>query len=65
MFNHNQFTGSEATGFAKVDLELTGGTSVSTFNVTITLSEQSPLSAEGNCVMSYMLTEECLTNRWH
>ena len=47
MFSHNQFTGSEEMGFVKVDLKLTGGTSASPFNVTITLSEQSSLSAEG------------------
>ena len=34
-----------------VNLELTRGTSASPFDVTVTPSEQSPVSAEGNNVM--------------
>ena len=63
-FTQNRFTGLEATGFVLVNLELTGGTSASSFNVTVTPSEQSPVSAEGNSVYYNVLTEECLTNRW-
>ena len=37
-------------GFVEVSLELTGGTSASPFSVTVTPSEQSPVSAEGNIV---------------
>ena len=50
-FTRTQYTGSEATGFAMVTLELVGGTSSNPFNVTVTPSEQSPVSAEGNSVM--------------
>ena len=42
------YTGSEATRFVMVTLELVGGTSSNPFNVTITPSEQSPVSAKGN-----------------
>ena len=65
-FAQTQSNGSEATRFVRVDLELIGGTSAHPFNVTVTPSEQSPVSAEGNSVMyyHYVLTEECLTNRW-
>ena len=51
-FTQNQFSGSEAMGFVTVNLELTGGTSASPFDVTVTPSEQSPVSAEGNNVIS-------------
>ena len=51
-------------GFVIVNLELTGGTSASPFSVTVTPSEQMPVSAKGNPVYYYVLTEECLTNRW-
>ena len=37
-----------------VDVTLTGGTSASPFNVTVTPSEQSPVSAEGNIVCIIM-----------
>ena len=50
-FTQNQFIGSEAMGFVTVNLELTGGTSATPFGVTVTPSEQSPASAEGNNVM--------------
>ena len=54
-FTQNQFIGSEAMGFVTVNLELTGGTSASPFDVTVTPSEQSPVSAEGNNVMCVLL----------
>ena len=38
-------------GFVMVDLELTRGTSANPFDVFVTPSEQTPLSAEGNNVM--------------
>ena len=41
----------ENTGFVDVELELVGGTSASPFSVTVTPSEQSPVSAGGNNVM--------------
>ena len=53
-FTQNRFTGSEAMGFVEVNLELTGGSSASPFNVTVTPIEQSPVSAEGNIVCIIM-----------
>ena len=53
-FTQNVFTGSEATGFVVVNLELVGGSSASPFDVTVTPSEQSPVSAEGNIVCIIM-----------
>ena len=50
-----QFTGSEAERFVQVNVELDGGTSASPFSVTVTPSEQSPVSAEGNNVMCVLL----------
>ena len=38
-----------------VTLELVGGTSSHSFNVTVTPSEQSPVSAEGNSVMCMIM----------
>ena len=43
-------------GFVQVFLELAGGTSASSFSVTATPSEQSPVSAEGNSVMCVPLS---------
>ena len=65
-FTQSSYDGMEETGFVGVELRLVGGTSASSFSVTVTPSEQSPVSAEGNSVMyyHYVLTEECLTNRW-
>ena len=51
-FTQNQFSGSEAMGFVTVNLELAGGTSANPFDVTVTPSEQRPVSAEGNNVIS-------------
>ena len=46
-FTQNQFTGRENTGLVLISIELVGGYSANAFNMTITLSEQSPVSAEG------------------
>ena len=54
-FTQTQYTGSEATGSVIVTLELVGGVSSDSFNVTITPSEQSPVSAEGNSVMCMIM----------
>ena len=54
-FTQNKFTGSETAGFVRVDLELTRGRSASPFSVTVTPSEQSPVSAQGNSVMCVLL----------
>ena len=54
-FTRTQYTGSEATGFVMVTLELVGGISSDPFNVAVTPSEQSPLSAEGNSVMCMIM----------
>ena len=54
-FARQQFIGSEAMEFVMVDLELLGGTSASAFDVTVTPSEQSPVSATGNNVMCVLL----------
>ena len=50
-FTRHKFAGSETIGFLIVHLELDGGRSAYPFNVTVTLSEQSPVSAEGNSIM--------------
>ena len=63
-FTQDQFPGSEATGFVIVLVELHGGTSAYPFNVTVTPSEQSPVSAEGNsimCIIMCGLKNVCLT----
>ena len=57
-FTQDQFTGLEAMGFVLVKLELTGGMSASLFNVFVTPSEQSPVSAEGNNIMCVLLCVE-------
>jgi len=54
-FTQDRFFGSETEGFMLVSLELVGGTVSIPFNVTITPSEQLPVSAEGNRVLSYMI----------
>ena len=54
-FAQAQYTGSEATGFVMVTLELIGGTSSNPFSVTVTPSEQSPVSAKGNSVMCMIM----------
>ena len=54
-FTQTQYTGSEATGFVMVTLELRNGMSSRPFNVTVTPSEQSPVSAKGNSVMCMIM----------
>ena len=54
-FSQEQYTGTEASGFVILSLELVGGTSSNPFNVTVTPSEQSPVSAEGNSVMCMIM----------
>ena len=51
IFTQDQFAGSEAAGFVLVSLELDGGISESPFDVTVTPSQQSPLSAEGSILL--------------
>ena len=46
-FRQDRFFGSEETGSVVVILELVGGTSGRSFDVVVTPSEQSPVSAEG------------------
>ena len=54
-FTQRQYTGLEATGFVMVTMELVGGTSSNPFSVTVTPSEQSPVSAKGNSVMCMIM----------
>ena len=50
-FAQAQYTGLEANRVMLVTLQLIEGASAYSFNVTVTPSEQSPLSAEGNSIM--------------
>ena len=52
-FASGQFTGSESSGFIEVIVRVTGGVSSAPITVTVTLSEQSPVSAMGKFL--YML----------
>ena len=52
-FASGQFTGSESSGFIEVIVRVTGGVSSSPITVTVTPSEQSPVSAMGKFM--YML----------
>ena len=54
-FTQQRFHGSEAMGFVLVTLEMTRGISAIPFSVTVTPSEQSPVSARGNSVMCVLL----------
>ena len=54
-FAQTQYSSSEATGFVMVTLELVGGTSANPFSVTVTPSEQSEVSAEGNSVLCMIM----------
>ena len=68
-FVSRQYPGSESLEFVLVTLELVGGKSAFLFNITVTPSQQSPMSAEGNSIMCiimyvYVWIEEYLTNRW-
>ena len=46
-FDHTNYTGSEKSGFISVTLSLKGGDSADDITVTVTPSNQSPVSAEG------------------
>ena len=46
-FTQSVYNGSEVDGYVSVSIELVGGTVDVPFDVTITSSEQSPVSAEG------------------
>ena len=59
-FAQEQYSGSEATGFMIVTLELVGGRSSSPFSVIVTPSEQSPVSAKG-VVNVYDSVHACLS----
>ena len=50
-FTQNQYIGSEAAQFVLVSLELVGRTFPSSFNVTVTPSENLLVSAQGNNTM--------------
>ena len=52
-FASGQFTGSESSGFIEVIVRVTGGSSSTPITVTVTPSEQSPLSAMGKHVLIY------------
>ena len=64
-FVSSRYTGREASGFVLVTVELVRGTSAYPFNVTVTPSEQSPVSAEGNSIICIIVCElkNVLTNR--
>jgi len=50
-FSQSIYTGSESSGIVPVSLSLRGGTADRDISVTVTPSDQSPLSAEGKkCV---------------
>ena len=46
-FASGQFTGSESSGFIEVIVRVTGGISSTPITITVTPSEQSPVSAMG------------------
>ena len=54
-FTQQQYTGSEGTGLVIITLELSEGTSDIIFDVIVTPSEQSPMSAQGNSVMCMIM----------
>ena len=54
-FTQRQYTDLEATGFVMITMELVGGASSNPFSVTVTPSEQSPVSAKGNSVMCMIM----------
>ena len=54
-FTQTQYTGIESTEFIMITLELVGGTSINAFNVTVTPSEQSSVSAKGNSIMCMVM----------
>ena len=63
-FTSSRYTGKEDEGFVVVTLELNRGISAYPFNVTITPSERSPVSAEGKCFFFIWIESTYLTNRW-
>ena len=52
-FSKTTYTGSERSGVIPVTLILGGGTSSNKITVTVTPSDQSPVSAEGKVHISY------------
>ena len=56
-FTRSNFTGFENRGFVVIFLVL-NGTSANPFSVNVTPSEQSPVSAKGNNVMSIIICIE-------
>ena len=52
-FAQTSYIGVERSGFISVKLLLNGGVSASDIHVTVTSSDQSPLSAEGKRYVSY------------
>ena len=54
-FGQKRYTDLESMGFLMITLELVGGTSSNPFNVTVTPSEQLPVSAKGNSVMCMIM----------
>ena len=46
-FSQSSFSRTEADGFVLVNVVLVGGSSDGSFGVTVTPSQQSPVSAEG------------------
>ena len=54
-FTSTSFSGSESSGEILVTLELIGGRSSNPFNVTVTPSEQSPVSAKSNSIMCMIM----------
>ena len=53
-FTSGQFTGSESSGFIEVVVRITGGTSSDPITVTVTPSQQSPVSALGELTYNYV-----------
>ena len=54
-FASGQFTGSESSEFIEVVVRVTGGSSSTPITVTVTPSEQSPVSALGMYVYNYVI----------
>ena len=54
-FTQSSYSGLESGGSVEVGLRLVGGSSAIPFNVMVTPSEQSPVSAQGNSVMCVLL----------
>ena len=54
-FASARFTDSESSGFVEVIVRLTGGASITPITVTVTPTEQSPVSAKGKLVYIQIL----------